>query len=123
MERIDFEQLVNEAITELPEQFKTALTNIAIIIEDEPGPEHLKAAGISPYYGLLFGLYQGVPLTKRGGSLPHMPDRITIFQGPIERAQLSTEAIKNQVKSTVQHDIRHYFGLSEQDLRSLQKKK
>jgi predicted Zn-dependent protease with MMP-like domain len=117
----EFDNLVHQALTDLPDEFAKALENIAILIEDEPTDEQKQLLHLRPYQQL-FGLYQGVPLTKRTSVLLTEPDRITIFRKPIESVFQTSDAIKAQVRSTVFHEIGHYFGLSEEDLHRLRKK-
>lgn len=120
MNNEQFDAVVKEAIVTLPDNFKQALENIAIFTEDEPTEDHLTAIHHARNVQL-FGLYQGVPLTKRAGSLISMPDRITLFRGPITRSYDTPEEIRKQIRSTVLHEIGHYFGLSEDQLRKINK--
>ncbi|MEW6455385.1 MAG: metallopeptidase family protein [Acidobacteriota bacterium] len=114
-----FEDLVEEAISELPFEILDKMDNVSIIVEDFPSKEDMKKTGIkSPYH--LFGLYVGVPLTKRTstyGAVP--PDVIIIYKKPLERAFRNENEIKRQVKITVAHEIAHHFGISEKRLREL----
>ena len=119
MRRWHFEKLVAEALDELPRRFRRRLRNIAVVVEIEPSQELLKDMGLWPHRTLL-GLYQGVPLTERGFSYGNvLPDRITIFQKPIEAMCRTTEEIKEVVKDTVKHEIGHYFGLDDERLEEL----
>lgn len=122
MNRLDFEKLVEEGVTLIPTNFLAKLENVAIIIEDEPTEEQLKKLKLGKGF-LLFGLYEGVPQTKRG---PHygmtLPDKITIFQKPIEQFARSDEEIREIVKNTVWHEIAHHFGSDEKRLRKVEKK-
>jgi predicted Zn-dependent protease with MMP-like domain len=114
-----FEKLVAEALDELPRRFRRHLRNIAVVVERAPSRELLEAMGLWPH-GTLLGLYQGVPLTERGFSYGNvLPDRITIFQKPIEAMCHTNEAIKEAVKDTVKHEIGHYFGLDDERLEEL----
>ena len=114
-----FEKLVAEALDELPRRFRRRLRNIAVVVESEPPQELLEAMGLWPH-GTLLGLYQGVPLTERGFSYGNvLPDRITIFQKPIEAMCHTREEIKEVVKDTVKHEIGHYFGLDDDQLEEL----
>ena len=102
-----FEQLVNDALDELPDDIRDQMTNVAVTVEDEP-----------PDGQPLLGLYQGVPWGRRGpyysGALP---DKITIYRGPIERMTGGNpDALRNQVRRTVYHEIAHHFGISDQRL-------
>ena len=118
MDTQDFEKLVEEALLDIPQEFKETLKNIAIVIEDEPDTEQRKSVHLRSHMSL-FGLFQGVPLTKRANALLAFPDKITIFKNPIERALTTEEQIKEQIRQTVLHEIGHYLGLSEKDLRRL----
>jgi predicted Zn-dependent protease with MMP-like domain len=102
-----FEQLVSDALDELPDDIRRLMTNVAVTVEDEPPPGQN-----------LLGLYQGVPWGSRGpyysGALP---DKITIYRGPIERMSGgSAERLRAQVRRTVFHEIAHHFGISDQRL-------
>ncbi|MCX8033475.1 MAG: metallopeptidase family protein [Thermoleophilia bacterium] len=116
-----FTQLVEEALRSLPAEFLDRLENVQIDIEAWPTRADLEAAGLRPEdkYALL-GLYHGVPLTNRGAYYTGLPDRITIFQKPIEAiAGPDDEAIRQQVRKTVIHEIAHYYGIGEERLREL----
>lgn len=116
MEREKFRKLVLEAIESLPSQFKENMKNIDVVVEDSPKANFIKHYHLSQSL-LLLGLYQGVPLTKRGVNYGNvLPDKITIFQEPIERICHSEEEIKKTVVDVVTHEVGHYFGLSERDL-------
>ncbi len=119
MNRPRFEQLVVEALAELPLEFQEKLDNIDVVIEDWPTPEEMARAGLGPDQ-LLFGLYQGVPLTRRTQHYGMvLPDKITIYQRPIEIHCRTPQAICRQIKRTVTHEIAHHFGLGEERLREL----
>jgi predicted Zn-dependent protease with MMP-like domain len=95
------------------------LRNIAVVVENEPSQELLEEMGLWPH-GTLLGLYQGVPLPRRGFSYGNvLPDRITIFQKPLEAIYRSREDLKEAVKDTVEHEIGHYFGLDDKRLEEL----
>lgn len=113
-----FQKIVEEALSSLPQEFQQELKNIAIIIAPEPDAEQLRIGRVRRHQEL-FGLYQGVPLPKRSGALIQMPDRIFIFQNPIMRMRHDSESIREQIRSTVFHEIGHYFGMSEQQLRKI----
>lgn len=115
-EREAFEKLVAEAIDELPEQFQEKIENVDIVVETKPSHEILKQQGIKPP-GTLLGLYQGVPLEKRGLSYANvLPDRITIYQEPIEILCGNENEIKEKVREVFMHKLGHHFGMSEADL-------
>jgi predicted Zn-dependent protease with MMP-like domain len=119
MQRHAFEQLVHQAVRELPEEFREKLRNVAIIVEDFPSLELLERMEV-PEDETLFGLYEGVPLTERGYfDDPIHPDRILIFQGEIEAACGSDEEIKAEIKITLVHEVAHFFGLDDDYLEEL----
>lgn len=103
-----FEALVRNAIEALPEEFRTRLENVEIVVEDSPGPERL------------LGLYHGIPLTKRdAGYAGVLPDKITIYRRPLEQRAGSPEDLARQVRVTVWHEVAHYFGIDDDRLREL----
>jgi len=115
----DFEALVVEAVASMPEQILGYLRNVAITVEAWPTPAHLARGRVGPGY-TLFGLYEGIPLIHRDSGYNLVaPDRITIFQGPIEQVFRTPEAIREQVRKTVLHEIAHHFGFDEHEIRNL----
>jgi predicted Zn-dependent protease with MMP-like domain len=118
--REEFEDLVREALEELPEEFAERLDNVEVVVEDEPAPELLRSMGMDPRRDTLLGLYQGVPLHKRGNSYGGvLPDKITIFYGPLLRVCRTPDRIRRQVRITVIHEIGHFFGLNDKAIRDL----
>ncbi len=113
LKRARFARLVRRALDELPPQFRERMRNIEIVIDDEPSEEQ------RPPGGELLGLYEGVPLTGRGAMEPYVPDRISIFRGPIERMSSSPRRQAEIVRDTVVHEIAHHFGISDERLREL----
>ncbi len=113
-----FEQLVAEAINKLPDEFCERLENIDIVVADRPTKEQLGSVGRKG--GTLLGLYEGVPLTNRthGYGLV-MPDKITIFQKPIESHCRDDAQIIKEVRRVVLHEIAHHFGISDKRLRDI----
>ncbi len=121
MELDAFAELVSEALQSLPEEFLDRLENVQVDIEEWPTREDLVAAGLSPKarYSLL-GLYHGVPLTDRGAFYMAFPDRISIYQKPIEAMVHGDEGrIKEQVRETVIHEVAHYYGIDDDRLDEL----
>jgi predicted Zn-dependent protease with MMP-like domain len=118
-----FERLVAEALDGLPEQIRAHMENVEVMIEEWPSAFELADAGMEKNEREeLLGLYSGVPLTERTttGYAGFLPDRITLFQGPIQRvAGSDAEAIREEVRTTVVHEIGHYFGISEDRLEEL----
>jgi len=118
-----FEKLVNEGIRAIPKRFLEKLENVDIVIEDEPTPYQLRKLGARKNL-LIFGLYEGVPKTKRWGYGQVLPDKITIFKNSIEKvARQSESVIKEIVRNTVWHEIAHHFGLDEKKVRELELKR
>ena len=119
----EFEELVTEAISTLPEKFREKMENIVVVIESLPSRELLMEMKIKSPYGLL-GLYRGVPYTRRGIWYRNvMPDKIIIFKKPIEIRCRNKEDIKESVRKVVIHEIGHYFGLGEADLRKIERER
>lgn len=116
MTREEFEQLVDEGIKAIPQKFLQKLSNVDVVIEDEPTSEQRKKNGVKSGWTLL-GLYEGVPQTARGSSYGWvLPDKITIFQKPIEETAQTPEDIKELVKDTVWHEVAHHFGMNEEEV-------
>jgi predicted Zn-dependent protease with MMP-like domain len=119
----DFDRLVTEAWARIPARFRRRMKNIALLVEEEPTPAQL-TSGHVPRGGTLLGLYEGRPLTTRSVFEPFaMPDRITIFQGPHERLAQSAEHLARLVEDTVWHEVAHYFGMNEQQVRAAERKR
>jgi len=117
MEQAEFETLVEEALATLPEEIQAWLDNVAIAVAEQPTPEQRLQARLRRGQ-TLFGLYVGVPKTYRGFTYGEIvPDKILIFQRPIERFCRTPEQIRECVRQTVLHEIGHHFGMSEVDLR------
>lgn len=122
MDRKSFEKLVERSLKRLPRKFMDELENIAIEVENEPSDEVLDDLGIED--GELYGLYQGVPLTEREWNYGNiLPDRISIYQGPIERSARSAGEIEEIVLDTVMHEIGHYFGFDDETLYAIEDEK
>jgi len=117
MDEERFRELVSEAIDSLPPEFGKRLNNVAVVVEDTPSVQKLRKLKV-PAWTLLFGLYEGIPQTKRGSYSGVLPDKITIFKNSIEKVARSDEEIRAQVRATVIHEVGHHFGLSEEDLRN-----
>ena len=115
----EFHGLVVQAMDDLPEFFQQKLQNVEVFVSHWPTAAEMKSVGLGPGH-LLLGLYQGIPLTRRtGGYNLVLPDKITIFQGPIEQICRTREQIINQVQRTVKHELAHHFGISDDRLREL----
>ena len=116
-----FAQLVSEALHSLPQEFLDRLENVQVDIEEWPSREDLLDTGLSPRAKhSLLGLYHGVPVTDRGAYYMAFPDRISIYQKPIEAMAGPDEGeIREQVRRTVIHEIAHYYGIDDDRLREL----
>ncbi len=121
MDLDSFAELVSEAIDSLPQEFLDRLENVQVDIEEWPSPEDLDSVGLKPGDRRhLLGLYHGVPLTSRTSYYMAFPDRITIFQKPIELVTgPDEERIREQVRHTVVHEIAHYYGIDDDRLEEL----
>ncbi|HLH19452.1 MAG TPA: metallopeptidase family protein [Bryobacteraceae bacterium] len=123
MDSREFDRLVAEACARIPTRFRRRLQNVAILVEAEPSPAQLARGGV-PRGGTLLGLYEGRPLPTRSVFEPYaMPDRIVIFQGPHERLAHSPEHLKRMVDETVWHEVAHYFGLNELEVRAAERRR
>ncbi len=120
MKRDIFERLVVEAVAALPLRVREAMKNVAIVIEQEPRQEKLSEIGIKRHE-MLLGLYEGIPLIRRSsGYFGVLPDKITMFQKPIEALSGGgEEKVTALVREVVWHEIGHHFGLSDPELHSL----
>ncbi len=120
MQREKFEELLLDAISNMPAEFKELLENIDIIVEDWPSNTQIKKLGLKNKYELL-GLYEGIPRTRRDHSYNlALPDKITIFQKPLEADCSSEQDLKNEIIRTVKHEIAHYFGLDDDRLEEIE---
>jgi predicted Zn-dependent protease with MMP-like domain len=118
MDRRKFEKLVEQSIRQLPAEFREKLENVVVIVEDSPPAEVLDRMELSDD-DTLFGLYEGTPLTERGFDTPLHPDRIWIFQGAIEEECETEEEIREEIKTTIVHEVAHFFGLDDDYLEDL----
>ena len=111
-----FEDLVAEALDSLPEDIAALINNVDIVVEDEPPQEYVRGL---PRGHTLFGHYHGIPLTGRSVYDRALPDKISIYRGPITRFFRSPDRIREQVRKTVIHEIGHHFGIDEARLHEL----
>ncbi|MHB0866508.1 MAG: metallopeptidase family protein [Thermoleophilia bacterium] len=117
MNRARFEELVDEALDGLPEEFASQLDNVAVVVEDLVSAGQARRMDLKDPHELL-GLYEGISLTRRSqGYAGALPDRITIFRVPIMEICHTDENIRVQVRKTVMHELGHYFGMDEHQLR------
>jgi predicted Zn-dependent protease with MMP-like domain len=107
---IDFEEALVEAMASLPEGLRSYMSNVAVVVEDEP------PAGMP-----LLGLYQGIPLTRRSSAYGGvLPDKITIYRGPLERLYADdSERLRTEIRRVVLHEVAHHFGISDERLREM----
>jgi len=113
LERARFARLVRRALMDLPPEFRRRMRNVEIVVDEEPEPGRV-ADGRE-----LLGLYEGVPLTERAYAEPYLPDRISIYRGPIQRVSTSPRRQAEIVRETVMHEIAHHFGISDERLTEL----
>lgn len=115
-----FDQLVTKAMNELPQEYIQGLENVAIVYADWPDEHQLKKSKLKPG-NILLGLYEGIPLTQRGSGYTFvLPDKITLFKVPIQMVSHTEEALFEQVKRTLWHEIAHYYGLNHDHIDRLQ---
>ena len=120
MTRAEFLELVDDALASIPRQFRDALRNIAIVVEDEPSAEQRAEVDIEPPDTLL-GLYQGTPLPERQWAHGNtLPDKVTLFQGPIEDSSEDADDVVVAIGETLIHELGHYFGLSEEEIEAIE---
>ena len=122
MGRREFERIVEQAWRRIPRRFRDQVENLAIVVEEEPSRATLRSAGIPPGDTLL-GLYQGVPLTQRGSWYQMvLPDKISLYQGPLEREARNPDDLPRVVYETLWHEVAHYFGMSERQVRATERR-
>src|SRR5688572_32950933 len=122
MTRHEFERLVAEAVTLIPARFRREMKNLAVVVEDEPSAELLAEMEVEPPDSL-YGLYQGTPLTERTWGYGNtLPDRISLYQGPIEDASENEDDLVVCIGETLIHELGHYFGLSEEEIEEIEER-
>ena len=120
MTRDEFAALIEEALTLIPEQFREAMRNIAIIVEEFPPQQILEEMEIEPP-DTLYGLYLGTPITERQwGDGNREPDQIVLYQGPHEEDAVNEDDLVAMVAETLIHEIGHYFGMSEEEIQEVE---
>lgn len=120
MTRDEFRELVEDALEGIPQHFRDAMQNIAIVVEDEPTEEQMAQVELEPDDTLL-GLYEGTPITERGWDHGNrLPDKITLFQFPIEDSSDGEDDVIIAIGETLIHEIGHYFGLSEDEIQAIE---
>lgn len=122
MTRERFQRLVEEALRTIPRRFRDEIQNVAVVVEDAPAQALLDEMGFEPG-DTLYGLYQGTPLPERTWSEGNrLPDRITIYQTPIEEDAEDTDDAIVIIGETVIHEFGHYFGLSEEEIEEIEER-
>lgn len=117
----DFENMIGKAMDELPEQYITGLQNVLVTYEDEPTPEQRRKLNLNCHQ-TLYGLYEGIPLTKRGnGYNMVLPDKITLFKLPMLAGAHDELALQAMVKHTLWHEIAHYYGLDHDRIHEIER--
>lgn len=118
-EREEFEKIAQEEFEALPDAFRSRMENVHVVVEEMDTRQNRQRAGI--YHGsMLLGLYEGVPLSRRGtdyGMFPVVPDRITLFQRNIDSTVASKEELRERIREVMIHEIAHHFGMSEREVR------
>ncbi len=120
MTRSEFDELVISALRGLPRSIKKKMKNVDVVVEERASRELLDEMELRSPFELL-GLYQGIPLDQRGfyyGNV--LPDKITLFQVPIESLCTTREEMEEKIREVVVHEVGHYFGLSDKRLRELE---
>ena len=122
MTRAEFERLVAEAVNLIPRRFRREMKNLALVVEDEPSADLLDEMEIEPPDSL-YGLYQGTPLPERSWGFGNsLPDRITIFQRPIEEDCDDEDEMRKMIGETLIHEVGHYFGMSEEQIEEIEER-
>ena len=123
MTRERFQRLVHEAVTLIPKRFRREMKNLALVVEDEPSGDLLAEMEIEPPDSL-YGLYQGVPLPERTWGFGNaLPDRITLFQRPIEEdCDGDEDEVRAVIGETLIHEVGHYFGMSEEEIEEIEER-
>ncbi len=118
----EFDHLISKAMDELPQEYIKGLDNVAIVYADDPDENQRQKAKLQEN-SLLFGLYEGIPLTKRGTNYTFvLPDKITLFKHPILYVSRTPEQLFEQIKRTLWHEIAHYYGLDHSRIHSLERR-
>jgi predicted Zn-dependent protease with MMP-like domain len=114
---VDFDAVIDGALEELPAPFFDQLGSVAIVIDEEPTPTQLASVGARG----LFGLYEGVPRTRWGADGAAVASKITLFRGPLSRANRDPERLAAAIRDTLHHEIAHHFGIDDARLRELRR--
>lgn len=120
MDRKEFHKEAIHVLESLPTKFRSHLQNVVVVIEKRPKKSQLKAMGLDPRRHLLYGLYEGTPLSERSFlDPPLLPDKITIFSEPLLRDFPDLADLRHQIRLTILHEIAHFFGFDEKEIEDL----
>lgn len=120
MDHNELREEVARVLDKLPRRFRRQLRNLEIVVEDRPDKEVLLSVGLDPRHSTLYGLYQGIPLSERSSFYPPiLPDKITIFSEPLLRDFPDPDQLREQIRTTVLHEIAHYFGMDDDEIDKL----
>jgi predicted Zn-dependent protease with MMP-like domain len=120
LDKDEIRKEVARVLDKLPRQFRRQLHNVEVVIEERPDEDLLLEAGLDPRHDTLYGLYQGVPLSERSSVYPPiLPDKITIFSEPLRRDFPDPDDLREQIRTTLLHEIAHYFGFDDDEIDKL----
>ncbi len=120
MDEKELTREITRILDRIPLEFRSRLENVAIIVERRPGNNKLKTLGLDPDRHTLYGLYEGTPLPERSATHPPLlPDKITIFSEPLMQDFPDPDELREQLRATLLHEIAHYFGMDESEIRDL----
>jgi predicted Zn-dependent protease with MMP-like domain len=114
-DEVDFDAVIDDVLDRLPDPFLDQLGSVAIVVEDEPTPDQLASVGARG----LYGLYQGVPRTRFGVDNVPIPSKITLFRGPLTRANPGPDRLTRAIEETLLHEIAHHLGIDDERLRAI----
>ncbi len=118
----EFDAMVSNAMDELPQKYIAGLQNVVITFDDLPTEEQRRRQNLQAWQ-TLFGLYEGIPRTQRGNNYNLvLPDKITLFKGPLEQASNDKKQLQENIKRTLWHEIAHYYGLGHDRIHGLENK-
>ena len=112
---VDFDETIDDVVDDLPPAFAEQLGSVAIVVEEEPTADQLASVRA----GGLFGLYQGVPRTRWGADAAPLASKITLFRGPLSRANRDPDRLRLAIRETLLHEIAHHFGIDDNRLHEL----
>jgi predicted Zn-dependent protease with MMP-like domain len=113
-----FERLVDRAVAAIPDPYRQALAEVAIVIEDDPTPEQLRENDLEPW-DTMYGLYEGVPRTDYGADWVSVPNRISLYRRPLEEDFPDPVELEAEVRMTVLHELAHHLGIDDERLEEL----